>query len=126
MSVSGSVAFATISCCAMVAISSECALDAMRARVLAHSRRSSIRSLVSRGQVDKEDLVEAAFAQQFRRERGDIIRSSDDERRSLLVLHPGQEGAEDAAGRTAVRHSRTLGARETFFQFVQPQNTGRD
>src|SRR5205823_7233619 len=53
-------------------------------------------ALTGRGQVHEEQLVEAAFAQQLRRQVADLVRGGDNEHRLLLLLEPGEERAEDA------------------------------
>ena len=82
------------------------------------------------GQVDEEDLVEAAFAQQFRREHVDTVRGRDDEDLLLLLLHPGQQGAHDAGGGAAVAAIAAAHAGETFLDLIDPEHArlerGRD
>ena len=83
-----------------------------------------------RWQVDEEDLVEPAFAQQFRREHVDAVRGRDDEDLLLLLLHPGQQGAYDAGGRAAVAAIAAAHAGEAFLDLIDPEHArlegGRD
>ena len=46
-----------------------------------------------RGQIDKENLVESPFADEFRRQRTNIVRRRNDEDLAALFSHPAQEGA---------------------------------
>ena len=54
------------------------------------------------GEVNEEDFVEAAFAEEFGGEGGDIVGGGDDEDGFGFFLHPAEEGAEDAGGGAAV------------------------
>ena len=73
------------------------------------------------GEVDEEDFVEAAFAQQFGGQGFDIVSGGDEEDGGLVLLHPGEEGAEHALGEAAVG-GLAGGRGEAFFDFVDPQN----
>src|SRR4051794_28695624 len=75
-----------------------------------------------RREVEEEDLIEAASPQKLRRQQGDVVRRGDDEDRCGLVLHPSEDGAEDALGRAAVKAA----AREALLQLVDPQHAWRD
>src|SRR5947209_10483269 len=46
-------------------------------------------------QIHEEDLVEAAFAQQLRRQSGEVVGRGDNEDAALAVLQPGQESRQD-------------------------------
>src|SRR5688572_12054847 len=50
-------------------------------------------ALVQAGEVDKEDFVEAAFAEEFGRERGNVVGGGDDKNRRGFFAEPGEEGA---------------------------------
>ena len=63
------------------------------------------------GQIDEEDLVEAALAQQLGRQVADVVGRGDDEHRRGLLREPGQERAEDARGGAAVAAGRALASR---------------
>jgi hypothetical protein len=75
-----------------------------------------------RGQVDEEDFVEASFAQQFRRKHVDAVRGRDNEDLLPLLLHPGQERADDAGGGAAITAVGTAHASEAFFDFIDPEH----
>ena len=53
-------------------------------------------------QVDEEDFVEAALADELGREAGDVVGGGDHEDVTATVLQPGEEGAEDPPGDAAV------------------------
>ena len=72
-------------------------------------------------QVDEEDFVEAALAQELRRQGAHIVGGGDEEDRLGLFLHPGEKGAEDAGGGAAVAHSPAAGAGEALLHLVHPQ-----
>jgi len=48
-------------------------------------------ALVLAGQVDEEDLVEAALAQKLGRQLIDLVGGGRDEDHVLLFLHPGEK-----------------------------------
>ena len=54
------------------------------------------------GQVDEEDLVEAALAQQLRRQRLDVVGGGDQEDAALALGHPGEQRAQHAPRHAAV------------------------
>ena len=74
------------------------------------------------GQVDEEDLVEAALAEQLGRELLDPVRGGDHEHRRGLLLQPGEERAEHAGGHAAVGHPGGLRSREPLLDLVHPEH----
>src|SRR5580704_10143396 len=73
------------------------------------------------GQVDEEDLVEAALAQQLRRQRGEVVGRRDDEYVRALLLQPREEGAEQAPAEPAVGVAVAAG-RDALLDLVDPQD----
>ena len=78
------------------------------------------------GQVDEEDLVEAALAHQLGRQLADVVGRGDDEDRRLLLLQPGDEAAEDAGRRAGVADVAGADAGEALLDLVDPQHHRRD
>src|SRR4051794_28241212 len=76
------------------------------------------------GQIDKEDLVEAALPDELRWQLGYVVRRRDDEDVAAPLLEPRQEGAKDAPRYAAV--VLTGAAREGLFQLVDPEDDGRE
>src|SRR6185312_1205047 len=74
-------------------------------------------------QVDEEDLVEPALAQQLRRNRVDVVGGGDDEDGSLALLHPGEERAEQPPPEAGVGLGRAARG-EDLLDLVDPQNDG--
>ena len=75
-------------------------------------------------QVDEEDFVEAALAQQLRRQLLHRIRGRHQEHARLPLGHPGEEVAEDAARYAAVLFATAGG--QAFLDLVHPQHAGRE
>ncbi|MNV10506.1 hypothetical protein D3C71_1010350 [compost metagenome] len=70
------------------------------------------------GQVDEEDLVEAALAQQLGRQLVDLVGGGHDEHRALALGQPGQQVAQDAP-----RHPAILAtAGQALLDLVDPQH----
>ncbi len=78
------------------------------------------------GQVDKEDLVKAAFAHQFRRQLADSVGGGDDKDRRFLLLQPGDEAAKDAAGCAGVADIAGADAGKALLDLVHPEHDGRN
>ena len=72
--------------------------------------------------IDEENFVEAAFAHEFRRELGDVVGGGHEEDRFGFVLHPGEEGGEDAGRGAAVVGARAAHSGEAFLEFVDPED----
>ncbi|MNS97947.1 hypothetical protein D3C72_1322960 [compost metagenome] len=76
---------------------------------------------IGRGQVDEEDLVEAALAQQLCGQLVYLVGGGHDEHRRLALGHPGQQVAEHAA-----RHAAILAAGgQALFDLIHPQHAWR-
>ena len=71
-------------------------------------------------QVNKKNLIETAFANQFRRQRGNIVRCGNDKHPAFFLCHPCQKTPQDALRRSCF----TTVARQAFFDLVNPQDTG--
>ena len=91
-----------------------------RCRGAPHECAGSPRASSDR-KVDEEDLVEAALADQFGRQRRDVVRGGHHEHAALLFRQPREEGAQHAARRAAVR----IAGAEALFDLVDPQHAGR-
>ncbi len=72
-------------------------------------------------QIDEEDLVEPALADQLRRQRRDVVGRRDDEDLRFALGQPRQEGAEHPARNAAV----AVAGRQAFLDFVYPQHARR-
>ena len=77
-------------------------------------------------QIDEEQFVESALAQEFCRQLRHVISCRDDENRRLAVLKPGKKRAENTACGAAIRAAGTFRAAEPLFEFVDPEHTRRD
>ena len=75
------------------------------------------------GQVDEEDFVEAALAQQFGRQVLDLVGGGHQEHRRLALGHPGQQVAQHPPRHPAVALAR-IGA-HALFDLVDPQHARR-
>jgi hypothetical protein len=76
------------------------------------------------GQVDEEDLVEAALPEQFGRQHVDPVGGGDDEHRITLLLHPREQRADDPRGGAAVGLVGAAHASEALLDLVDPQHAG--
>ncbi len=77
-------------------------------------------------QVDEKQFVEAPFANQFRRQDGDVVAGGGHEHRSFAILHPGKKGGQNARGNAGIDRRRIRPASgKDFFQFVNPEHAGR-
>src|SRR5262249_22312365 len=70
---------------------------------------------------DEEDLVEASLADHLRREEIDPVRRRADEEATGLLLHPGEEEAEDASELALLRLRADAG-----LDLVEPHHGRRD
>lgn len=71
--------------------------------------------------IDKEDFIEAAFAEEFGREIRDIVGGSHDEDRGRFFVEPGEESAEDACA--GARIAGMIGvACESFVDLIDPKD----
>src|SRR5690606_41514158 len=61
--------------------------------------------------VDEEDLIEAALAEQLRRQPLHVVRRGHRKHRRLPLLQPGEERAEDALRDAAILAAAVVGAR---------------
>ena len=77
--------------------------------------------LVVERQIDEEHLVEAALADHLGRQQVDAVGGGADEQAARLLLHPGEEEAEDAAELALLR----LRA-DAHLDLVEPDHRGRD
>src|SRR5438477_10074795 len=76
-------------------------------------------------QVNEEQLIETAFANQLRRQRRNIVAGRGYEYRGLAVLHPGKKGCQDARGDSCIYRSRIWSASgKDLFQFINPEYAG--
>src|SRR5690606_11100419 len=91
---------------------------------LAQMHLKDLAPLALARQVDKEDLVEAALAQNLRRQRLNRVSRGGDEHRRLLLLHPRQDGRKDAGARAGVPHEARPQPGEALVQLVDEQHTG--
>ena len=71
-------------------------------------------------QIDKEDLVESTFADQFRRQCGNVIRRRDDEYAAFLLRKPGQKSTQHAPRGAAV----AFAGGDSLLDFVDPEHAG--
>ena len=77
--------------------------------------------LVVERQIDEEHLVEASLADHLRGQEVDAVGGGADEQAARLLLHPGEEEAEDAA------ELALLGLRaDARLDLVEPDHRGRD
>ncbi len=83
----------------------------------------NLRAGVGDGEIDEEDFVEAAFAEELGGEGFDVVGGGDEEDGGGVLLHPGEEGAEHAFGEAAV-DGLGGGGGEAFFDFVDPEDDG--
>src|SRR5216683_2222139 len=91
-----------------------------------HVDGADLPALRQGGQVDEEDLVEAALAHHLGRQLVHVVGGGDDEHRAGLLLQPGDEAAEHARGGAGVGLVGGAGAGEALLQLVHPQDRGRD
>jgi len=73
------------------------------------------------GQIDEEDLVEAAFAEEFGRQGLDVVGGGDHEDGGGVLLHPSQHGGEHASGEAAV-DALVGGGGHGLFDLVDPED----
>src|SRR6266702_4279132 len=88
--------------------------DRALARMDSENRRA--RGIVR--QIDEENLIEPALANQLRRQRGDVVCRGDHKNPCTLLGEPCEEGAEHPPRCAAV----TLAVGERFFDLVDPQH----
>jgi len=72
-------------------------------------------------QIDEEDFIESALAEQFRRKGLDVVGGGDEEDGGGVFLHPCQQRSEHPLRESAVGAS-TCGGGESFFDFVDPED----
>ena len=79
------------------------------------------------GEVYEEEFIEASFANQLRRQHGDVIAGGGYEDGRLALLHPREKRRQQARRNAGVGGSGIgTAAGENFFQFVDPQHAGRE
>ncbi len=80
-----------------------------------------LQPLVLVRQIDEEDLVEAALADHLRGQQVDAVRGGGDEYTVGLLLHPGEEVAEDAVEHAA---GILVGTGDAVLDLVEPDYRG--
>ena len=94
-----------------------------KAVALAEMHGENFLALLLRRQIEKENLVEPPFAQEFRRQRADVVRRRHHKAGGGFFLHPRQNRAENAGACAAVQ---TAVMRQPFFHLVNPDDARRD
>ena len=94
-----------------------------KAVALAEMHGENFLALLLRRQIEKENLVEPPFAQEFRRQRADVVRRRHHEAGGGFFLHPRQNRAENAGACATVQ---TSVMRQPFFHLVNPDDARRD
>ncbi len=73
------------------------------------------------GEIDEEEFIEAAAAEEFRGEAGDVIGRCDDEDGRGVFLEPGEEASDDA-GDGGIGGGFGVEAGEGLVDFFEPQD----
>src|SRR5579884_399647 len=76
-------------------------------------------ALVVGGEINEENLVEAALANHLGRQQVDAVRGGGDEEAAGLLLHPGQEKSEDSS-----LLATGLGRGDAHLDFIEPKDRG--